>query len=83
MSSIFRRWKNRLRCSNKRQIQQSRSTLFIDNEFKTVNVTMDKLLYENRILKEQFDKLEERVIDFYYYFFFPMFSFKVSTMDHR
>ncbi|CAF3603354.1 unnamed protein product [Rotaria sp. Silwood1] len=60
MSSIFRRWKNRLRCSSKRYIHQSRSSVFSDNEFKTVNITMDKLLNENRILKERFDKLEER-----------------------
>ncbi|CAF2565785.1 unnamed protein product [Rotaria sp. Silwood2] len=60
MSSIFRRWKNRLHCSSKRYIHRSRSSIFVDNEFKTVNITMDKLLNENRILKERFDKLEER-----------------------
>jgi hypothetical protein len=31
---------------------------------------MDKLLDENRLLKERFDKLEERVIDYYYYYFY-------------
>ena len=29
-----------------------------------MNMTIDKLLNENRILKERFDKLEERVIDY-------------------
>ncbi|CAF0810818.1 unnamed protein product [Rotaria sordida] len=60
MSSIFRRWKNRLRCSSKRYIHHSRSSILADNEFKTVNITMDKLLNENRILRERFDTLEER-----------------------
>jgi hypothetical protein len=36
---------------------------------------MDKLVNENRILKERFDKLEERVIDYYYYFFFNVLDF--------
>ncbi|CAF0914411.1 unnamed protein product [Adineta steineri] len=60
MSSIFRRWKNRLRCSNKRHMPHSRSSIINDPELKTVNVTMDKLVNENRILKERFDKLDER-----------------------
>ncbi|UJR31908.1 hypothetical protein I4U23_019382 [Adineta vaga] len=60
MSSIFRRWKNRLRCSNKRQIQHSRSSIFNDNEVKVMTVTIDRLTNENRILKERFDKLDEK-----------------------
>jgi hypothetical protein len=30
---------------------------------------MDKLLHENHLLKERFDKLEERVISYYYFMF--------------
>jgi len=40
MSSIFRHWKNRLRCSSKRYISQSRSSIFNDNEVETENIIL-------------------------------------------
>jgi hypothetical protein len=79
MSSIFRHWKNRLRCSSKRYHNQSRSSVFTENDFKTVHITMDKLLNENQTLKERFDKLEERVI--YYFYFFRSIFFSSSVND--
>ncbi|CAF0878583.1 unnamed protein product [Adineta ricciae] len=60
MSTIFRRWKNRLRCSGKRSIQHSRSSIFADTDLKTVTITMDRLANENHLLKERFDKLDEK-----------------------
>jgi hypothetical protein len=40
---------------------------------------MDKLLNENQTLKERFDKLEERVI--YYFYFFRSIFFSSSVND--
>lgn len=34
-------------------------------QLKTMTMTMDRLANENRLLKERFDKLDEKVIYFY------------------
>lgn len=42
MGSLFRRWKNRLRCSSKRYMHRSGSSILVDNDVKEILLNLLK-----------------------------------------